>query len=324
MSAPARSVVLRHKLRQWRHRVVDPEIETYLRLLAVTARRRQLDVLVLGDSPWLWTAHQDADTRTALEMFDQLLPAAVSRHCIVGGGYHPGLFLAFVRALADAGRPLPRVVLLATNVRTFSPQWRYAPEYRFDAAIARITRAGRSRVPWLLRPTPAPPGTLEEHAEVLHRSAFGPDRTIGEYRGLIASKPGTPAEEHERRRVIFNYFYGEPADESNPRVSELRELAALVSARGSRVVAYATPVNIEGGRELLGDGFDDHIRRESVLAETTLRAAAGDALTWLPWVDALPAADFFHRYEPSEHLAEAGRRWMVAGLVDAVQAASTR
>ena len=323
-TGPSPSVVLRHRLRQWRRRVLDPEIEAYLRLLGAAGRSRPLDVLVLGDSPWLWTAHQDTDTRTALEMFEQLLPAEISRHCIVGGGYHPGLFLAYLRALADAGRRFPRVVLLATNVRTFSPQWRYAPEYRFDEAMARVTRAGRSRVPWLVRPDPARPGPLEEHAAVVHRSAFGPERTIGEYRALIAASPTTPVEEHERRRVIFNFFYGEPAEETNPRLGQLRELAALVAARGARVVAYATPVNVEGGRELLGPGFDEHIRRESRLAEAALRDGAGEAMDWLPWVDAVPAADFFHRYEPSEHLAEAGRRWMVAGLVDAVQAARAR
>ena len=322
--APSRSVVLRHRLRQWRRRVLDPEIEAYLRLLGATARSRPLHVLLLGDSPWLWTAHQDTDSRTALEMFEELLPPEVSRHCIVGGGYHPGLFLAYVRALSDAGRPFPRVVLLATNVRTFSPQWRYAPEYRFDEVIARVTRAGASRVPWLIRPDPARPGGLEEHAAVVHRSAFGPARTVGEYRALIAARPQTPEEEHERRRVIFNFFYGEAAEDTNPRLGQLRELAALVAARGSRLVAYATPVNVEGGRELLGPGFDEHIRRESMLAEAALREGAAAALDWLPWVDALPAADFFHRYEPSEHLAEAGRRWMVAGLADAVQAARNR
>jgi hypothetical protein len=179
-------------------------------------------------------------------------------------------------------------------------------------------------MPWLIKPRPARPGGLEEHAAVLHRSAFGPTRTVGEYRELIAARPGTPAEEHERRCVIFNFFYGEPAEGTNPRLGQLRELAALVAARGSRLVAYATPVNVEGGRELLGPDFDEHIRRESRLAEAALREGAGEALDWLAWVDALPAADFFHRYEPSEHLAEAGRRWMVAGLVDAVQAALNR
>ena len=318
--------VLRDRFRQVRRRVIDAEVENHLRLLAATRGGRELDVLVLGDSQWLWTAYQDTDRRTMFEMFHEALPASISRHVIVGGGYHAGLYVAFMRAFAAAGHPAPRVVVMPTNARTLSPQWHYAAEYRFDSAIARIERAARSRRPWLLWPAPKRlgPADMDAYDDVVHRSAFDPPRTVGEYRRLIAAQPTTPTEKHDRWRVIFSFFYGEPADVTNPRLGQLREVAALITSRGSHLISYSIPANVEGGRELLGPGFDDHWAREVARAEAAVREGAGDAFTWLPWASALPASDFIHRYEPSEHLAEAGRRWMVAGLVDAVQAALNR
>jgi hypothetical protein len=323
MGLRERALLLRHRLEPVRRRLLNPEIEAYLRLMAATRRGRTLDVLVLADSTWLWIAAQDTDLRLVTQMFGDALPPDVSWHWIAGGGYHPGLFLAYVRALLDAGRPLPPVIVMSANVRMLQPYIRAQPEYRFDGAIASMGRAARSRTPWMVRPSVKTPNAEEQarYAATEISSAFDVPRTAGEYWQLIAATRGTPEADRERRRLVFNFFFGVPSDAAtNERVQQLREVSRLITDAGSRLIAYADPVNVEGGSELLGPDFTEHVRREDRIVEEAVRSGSGGALTWLPWVDVLPAEASLHRHDATQHLAESGRRFMADGLADAVSA----
>ncbi|MBV8693785.1 MAG: hypothetical protein JOY57_19205 [Actinobacteria bacterium] len=308
----------RQRLRNIRDRVVNPEIAGYLRLLRAADGPPPLDVVVLGDSSWIWTARQDLDHRDLSAMFDAQLPPAVTRHHIRGGGYHPGLHAVYLQALVDSGRPLPPVVVGPVNVRTFGPQWTYHPDYRFDTALARIRRAARSRHPRLVWTPVAPPprSDLTTTGAILHRSMFGPTRTLAEYRRLVGNTArdqetkATGAAYTERKRMIFEYHYGAAADRTSERLAQLGALGRVVRDAGSVLVAYSSPINIEGGVELLGPTFRSHILGQVAMAREALEQTCGNAIRWIDAVDALPASAFFHRYEASEHLAEEGRRWL--------------
>ncbi|MFN8535449.1 MAG: hypothetical protein U0556_18085 [Dehalococcoidia bacterium] len=271
--------------------------------------------LFLGDSVFGRISRNDRDRRSLGEM---LAGAAGDGLAIGRPAYHPGLFLAFVEALLALPRR-PRTLVLAINLRCFSPQWDRHPGWQFDREIAALRRFAvrpTSRAP-RLRETTASPAALRTYDAEPVDYLGGDYSTIGGYRRLIATRPSDEAGQRKRRAQIFVYHYLFALASDHHHLDSLGGLIRLARDAELPLSLYLTPINIEGGVSLAGAPFAVRLAENAA----TLRAALDPLLPTAsqPIADfsTLVGADgFLYREDPTEHLNETGRE----ALVNAVTA----
>ena len=121
-----------------------------------------------------------------------------------------------------------------------------------------------------------------------------------------------------QQRVIFTFHYLFELRRDDDRLEAARDVFVRGKEFGCDVVAYIPPLDVEGGRELLGDGFEREIADK---VETVLAALAPFSVH--DWSTLLPSEYFFHRFEPTEHLNERGRARVADEIARAVDSAIT-
>ena len=279
------------------------------------------EVLLLGDSVSVRVAHEDSDkTDLAGMVARELLPRM--RTCsIAASGYHAGVFLEVVRLL-EAMPHRPRLIVLPINLRSFFPQWDLNPVWAYERTIGAIRRYGRL-------PGRMVPKVLPEHASRrAHRRYLAaelsnpalPGRTIGEISDVIARAPETDQEQIDRQRVIFAFHYLHVLDAAHLRLAAVHDTIRIATSLGIPVVAYVVPVNYEGGRYLVGTGFTECLTSNVLVVRDAVDRASGPpGVGFFDWSTLLTAEAFFHRFEPSEHLNEQGRRTLAARIATAVR-----
>src|SRR5207248_2554292 len=99
-------------------------------LAGVAADPAKIGVLFLGDSVSERVSRDERKAEPLVTMFAKNLRESAGVQAVTHSGLHAEVFLAILRATQALGGK-PRVLVMPINLRSFSPQWWYAPEYQF-------------------------------------------------------------------------------------------------------------------------------------------------------------------------------------------------
>lgn len=268
------------------------------------------EVLVFGDSVMNHTSRHDVST---VPLGPMVMARLAPRHrtCVVAeSGYHPEVFRLLTEVLMTLPQR-PKLVILALNIRSFSPQWDLNPDWQHHDIIDAANR-------FLARPSLDVPMTRAIRQSEADRARYlatvvscpgRPQATIADYVRRIATRTDDPEAALERSRDIFAFHYLSTTVNPSRRVHSVRALLGTCQQLGCKVFCYLTPVNHEAGRRLLGRQFAD--ATASTVAAFQ-EAAYSEQLppnffAFRDWTELLPAGSFFHDLDPTEHLNEEGR-----------------
>jgi len=285
-------------------RLFDPDLRELERLMRAY-RRSGPRVLCWHDSVWISIAREDTDRRAV----GQLLRERVDDLFYLGrGGYHAGVYRAFARAL-PALRTRPDVVVFPLTLpRGTSVQWRMRPDLRFEETISRLEQYlhRRRRFGWMVPPpaVPAPEAWAAYEALPVH-SRFSALQTVAEFEALKRAPAGTEDERRSRAAELFAFHFGHTTPADNERYVELVDAIRVIRDAGIRAAVYVTPLNVEGGTELLGSAFAAHLRDELSALRDVLAPTGAD---FADFSAEFGADMFFHRWHSAEHLRMDGRR----------------
>lgn len=318
MTASIGDLAARIGLRGRRPLPAERRILMHLERCFDAPRRSAPTILYLGDSVAERVARQDNDRRSLGELLVSALeptaPACVVSHSAYNPSMHE-LLLGCVLRL----RSQPRVLLLAVNLRAFSPQWADEPRFRFERHRAayrayiggqrRPRIAGRDddpvdRTAFLAQSTHLPLSTLKSNAE---------------FDDLRRARPTEPSAVHERLRNLIIYHYGFEVRQDNAEVIALTRLLDNADKADIRVVAYLTPMNWQHARERVGAGIESVISHNVNTLEHVLRDNGAETYDFSRSLD---SGHFFHNDETTEHLNSRGRLWLATALAEAASHAT--
>jgi lysophospholipase L1-like esterase len=279
------------------------------------------DALYLGDSVVERVSRDDQDTRTLARMVEDDLRGDVIVRSLTHSALHAHVYAALARAIATMDAR-PRLFVVPVNLRSFSPQWALSPDWQFAEELAALRehirgRGGAADFRW---PAPLTAAQFEAARVQYVGSNLA---TVGQFREIIRSQPADEAGIRARRQAIFTFHYMAELEAGDTRLRALAALAEAAEAMGARALLYVTPVNAEAGAELLGEEFLAVQRANVATIRQALSAALErGAVHLLDYSEAMSAAGFFHRYEPTEHLNQDGRRRIAAMLAEEIRAAT--
>jgi hypothetical protein len=152
-------------------------------------------------------------------------------------------------------------------------------------------------------------------------------RSIGEFREIIARRPGNTEERRFRLRQIFVFHYLYPLVPNHRRIVALQDALSAMSGMGVRGLVYITPVNHMAGTRYVGSEFRRLLRSNvAMVCEITEPFQNSGRVRVIDWSVAFDSSAFFHEDEATEHLNETGRmslaRAIAAGVVDLARAES--
>ena len=292
-------------------RRLDPRVGRAQRMVATS------DVLVFYDSVNYYSPPGDTDRREIAEMLDgELTGLRVGAYD--HGAFQMGVYSAVVRhATRQADGPSP-LFLVSINIRSFCPAWRDRPDWRFEELIEDLDHGGdglkdmafRAYVPFL-KALDLPVGQASEHRG---RYMDLPVVVDGQSQGTVAELSASRGPQATADALTLHYLY--PITDDNERLMQLAELAELARKPDVHVRFFITPVNVQLGREVLGEKFERNFQANR---DKIIQTLADRGCGVLDLSETAPPEWFHHGVRPNEHLNETGRRFVAAQLADLVR-----
>ncbi len=292
-------------------RRLDPRVGRAQRMVATS------DVLVFYDSVNYYSPPSDTDRREIAEMLDDEL-AGLRVGAYDHGAFQMGVYSAVVRhAIRQADGPLP-LFLVSINIRSFCPAWRDRPDWRFEELIEDLDHgsdgledmAFRAYTPFL-KALDLPVGQASPYRG---RYMDLPVTVDGQTQGTVAELSTSLGPQATADALTLHYLY--PITDDNERLTQLAELAELARQPSVHVRFFITPVNVQLGREVLGEKFDRNFRANR---DKIIQTLADRGCGVLDLSEAAPPQWFHHGVRPNEHLNEQGRQFVAAQLADLVR-----
>lgn len=302
------------KAKQWRERLDDREVRNARRFVR-QAERSPGDVVVFGDSSWIFVAPGDEDRRPLGPTVDDGLGPDVELRQYLGAGYHPGLFEAFLHLesmLAPGPRP---VFLFPLTVRMHTLAWRYHPFYEYRRAIDKVmatTSLGEAR---RLRMSTSPPdaAALARYGATTITTWTG-TRTVDEFRRGIKDPASLGLSSDEREKLLYEFHYGETLDPTSEAMAIAKRFGKKLRDSGVTAVFYETPIPIERGSEHFGPMFAEHAAANAEMVRAAIASGYGEELDVVRTGLIMGTHEFLDPADGSEHLNEHGRQ-RLAGML---------
>jgi hypothetical protein len=286
-------------------------------------------ILYFGDSVVERVSRDDVDKTPLGQIVANRLRPSYTTCVISHSGYRPGIYLALSRVL-DSAKKKPSLVILPINIRSFSPQWDWNPDFDFEREIVAINRYHRDPQKKMIRlvPTNQIPVGFWKRQAFLRREVQYPlssCKRIRHFVDIIANKSKDPCAVDFRWKQIFIFHYLYPLEANHRQLGYLQTLLSFLRDLGIPVVSYLTPINYQAGVRYAGDVFKALVLENvgkilqrmagkplSAISDTIYK---GPKLTLADWTFLLTEKFFFHRNEPTEHLNESGRNKLSDGIV---------
>lgn len=272
--------------------------------------------------------HGDAEARdTIAEMLDGL--TGLDIYPVSGAGYTAVLFREYAGLVAKAKKK-PRLAIISVNLRSFSDDWLFTPRWEYAATTAYLRLLAEPPSPadlpsWIVSgqwdPAAYWQGRTQQSAPSY--AALFEELNAGREALLAAPPPGLSPEELDRRRHFIENYMTHVTPE-HPMLGYLLDTAHRLERAGVAVLFYLTPIDVEGGRQLVGEALPANVAANS---HVIMDALARSGASCLDLTALLPEDRFVDREYACEHLDLAGRRRVagaLAGAVKSLGAAATR
>lgn len=308
----------RHRLRE-RRDAADELAVRQARGLARALRTAPPDVVAFGESVAIWTGPDDVDQRDLPTMVADALGPGVSYHPIVGAGFNPRLYTAYLRLIAASGhRP---AVVVPLWVRGALTPWLEHPVYAHREAVAAITAldpAGPLRRMRMRTPQPDAEA-FARFGRLPLTTLLGPG-VIADYMDALRDGARWAEDDPARVRHLYAYHHGGDVADDGRGVEAVRTMAKALGELRTTVVAYETPLSVATGSELLGDAFAPLVQHNFDALAAAYRDGMGDDATLVRCGTDFAPAEFIDPLDGSEHLNEHGRTRLAALLAAAITA----
>lgn len=266
--------------------------------------------------------HTDDEPRTTIaEMVADKLQIKITP---VNRAGYTAVFYREYAAMASLAKEKPLLAIISINLRTFcdqcffEPKWEYAgnnyymhllshPPRRIDVIRAALSGRGSGKEYW--------DQYLDEMKLDRYKDLFialkRPQETFFE-----TMDSGLSEEDRARRRhFIENYVFD--INLQHPMLQSILETANRFKKSGTKVVFYITPIDIEGGKTLVGPDFEPIIKKNVDVIKEALAKIGVDCLDMS---SDLPTDRFVDREYACEHLDFAGRAQVASRLGDWLRA----
>ncbi len=291
---------------------VEPRAAQSPRVNDIAARLADLEnaeALYVGDSVLERVSRDDTQALPLSEIVRQKLAPGLAVGAISGTGYHPGVFVALLKAAASRlGRA--KIWIVPVNLRCFSPQWDMNPMWQHQEEIDCLSGVVSSAA-----------GIDAETYESIRVSCpQSPFTTVGDFQRCIAKKSATESERDFRAKQIFIFHYLHSLDAGHRKLEALREIEGLAEKTGIKLVMYCTPINHRGGQKHLGRDF---IRIVEANVKTLIHALSpfGERMRFDDLSRFLDSSHFFHADNATEHLNQNGRKKLALRISESVRKA---
>jgi hypothetical protein len=318
VSAKARvRAVLRPTVHALRARFDDPEIRQ-ARLLVKQCRNAGLRVVQLGASESIYISPDDADLRALPRMIAERLGRAGGYWPVIGAGYQPRLFEAYLR-LVEPLLAEPPVLILGIPVRIGFAQWYEHPRYSYVHTIERVRglRPGGNPALMLRRPPRISPAEMQEYDAKPLPSFLG-EHPRGYYRRMLRHPRTHGLSDDEAARLRYAFYWGGVDGVVAPWLADLEALGSYLRDKGHPVVPYHMPIPFGQGNRFW-PGYGDFIRPNLDHLEKAFRNGYGD----VDFVQAglsMPESWFIDPTDASEHVRDSGRLALAHEIAQRVEA----
>lgn len=263
-------------------------------------------VLYFGDSVVERVAHQDDDKRTLGTMVVDLLQNRAKTHYLSHSAYNAKMYYHLIRVLV-ALKARPQLVIIPVNLRSFSPQWDFYPEYQFNDELKMIETYLAGNQQFGLIESAIQPEEWEAYDALPVKYALSPLNRIGQFRMIVGTSPTTAQQKHFRLEQIFIFHYMHELSAAHPKIEFLMNCVRILPPE-TRVMFYFTPINYEAGTYYVGSPFNEVIARQvQLIQETFAQALPSERYSLFDYTSLCPAAEFFHADIANEHLNQVGR-----------------
>lgn len=311
---------LKDFLRKLKRRIFPgPYVElAYLAALYGDAEPGGSEVLMLGDSVALRVSKRDHDWRKLGEMVGEMvgemtaeLEKPIEMSWVAHSAYHIDVYRAMLKALAVMPSR-PELVIIPLNLRSLSPQWFLEPYWQFNDEIAALESYAahpRKGIPPLYekRIEDVPKAAREKYLNTQVEYPFTEFKSVREFVALIESEPESDDDKFFRKQQIFVYHYMHRLTEDHPRLRSWMALPEELERLGMRALIYITPINFEGGRRFVREGFISRLEENLAVLHNTMTPLSNDRIKFCDWSRLLESKHFFDQDLATEHLAESGR-----------------
>jgi hypothetical protein len=276
------------------------------------------DLLILGDSVMKYTYKTDPDQRKLRDMLREgLAPRKVA--IVDGPAYGAEMYLDIVEYVLRRGVQ-PRAIILPVNLRSFSLLWDRMPHYQYAAERARL-RWGDTFAFAVNRPLgiynvysrlEGYPSSEKEHQRL---PAYRGTEMMGTLQEVLGGSGKWGSVPWNERAFSLIYLY--PLDPDHRKIRALQRLADLCRSRKIPLLAYVTPIDVDGGTRAMGPEFRQRVSANIAVISKGL-AESGVALLDLSF--AVKGSLFDWNPFPNEHLKDTGRRWLSEQLIGRLKA----
>uniref|UniRef100_I2Q731 Uncharacterized protein n=1 Tax=Desulfovibrio sp. U5L TaxID=596152 RepID=I2Q731_9BACT len=266
--------------------------------------------------------HNDHEPRTTIaEMVADRLQVKITP--VNRAGYTAVLYREYA-AMASLAKDKPLLAIISINLRTFCDQcffeskWEYAgnnyylhllshPPRLIDVIRSAVSGRGGDERYW--------DQYLDEMKTDRYKELFIKFKSQQEdfFEGI-----GSGLDEEDRargRHFVENYIFD--IDLQHPMLQSLLQTATQFKSSGTKVVFYITPIDVQGGKSLVGPDFEPIIKKNVKVIKEALAEIGVDCLDMS---SDLPTDRFVDREYACEHLDFAGRAHVASRLGDWLRA----
>jgi len=269
-------------------------------------------VIYFGDSVMRTVHPQDRDKRPIYLMLQKNLPDDLVAS-IDQMAYHPGIYEAYVRNIAQSRFKELKYVIVPINLRTFSPEWDKRPQYQFEKEKWLLSYEYTPLYSFLHFLFSIRAINLEPISDVsfLQTPIYLGEKQVGIVSDFENYSYKEFSEENFRKKAIYYYLYDLHSE--HRKLQSLINIAHILHEKNIEVVFYITPIDIESGEKILPNQFKKQVITN---ASTIVNEIENEGFTVLNLVDALLADAFHWNVYINEHLNMKGRIFVAEKIAE--------
>jgi hypothetical protein len=264
------------------------------------------DLIYLGDSVIKSAPDDEADKASISEILAKIRPE-LKIGDLTRGAYNPTIYETLLSYISRSPYR-PKAVIIAINLRSFSPEWDRRPEYQFEKEKLFLS----SSIPFFasffkpLAVFRAINVTTVTYEDWFNTPVYNGLLKVGTVQDFENQKKfNLINEDNIRAKYIYEYLYS--LDSEQRELKSLEKTIALAKAAGIQVYVYLTPIDYQEGKKYLGDDF---IKQTSANANLICSVIKEQGLPCLNLAFSLDSSYFNHPAYPNEHLKSEGRKFV--------------